>query len=86
MILIEDDVLLSTKLTEQEVRLELAIALYAQKRLTFGQARKLAGLSHPEFEKILFDRNIPSQYDIIAFEEDLKTIEHLHQMRHGSSQ
>ena len=86
MVLLEDDILQSAKLTEQEIRIELAVLLYAQKRLSFGQARKLAGMEYPEFEKILFDRQIPSNYDIAEFEEDLKTIEHLHQMPHGSRQ
>lgn len=36
MVLIEDEILQSAKLTEQEVRLELAVALYAQQRLSFG--------------------------------------------------
>jgi predicted HTH domain antitoxin len=86
MVLIEDDILQSAKLTEREIRLELAIALYAQQRLSFGQARKLAGLSHPEFEKVLYDRGIPSHYDVPEFEEDLKTIQQLHELRHGSRQ
>lgn len=86
MVLLEDEILQSAKLTEQEIRVELAILLYAQKRLSFGQARKLAGMEHPEFEKILSDRQIPSHYDVAEFEEDLKTIEHLHQLRHGSRQ
>ena len=86
MVLIEDEILQSAKLTEQEVRLELAVALYAQQRLSFGQARKLAGMSLPEFEKLLFDRGIPSHYDVQEFEEDLKTIHRLRELRHGRSQ
>jgi len=86
MVLIEDELLQSAQLTEQEVRLELAIALYAQQRLSYGQARKLADMSHPEFEEVLFDRSIPSNYDVLAFKEDLKTIHQLRELRHGSGQ
>lgn len=86
MVLIEDELLQSAQLTEQEVRLELAIALYAQQRLSYGQARKLADMSHPEFEEVLFDRSIPSNYDVLAFKEDLKTIHQFRELRHGSGQ
>ena len=86
MVLLEDEILQSTKLTEQEIRIELAILLYAQKRLSFGQARKLAGMEHPEFEKILFDRQVDAHYDVAEFEEDLRTIDHLHDLRYGRSQ
>ena len=84
MILLEDEILQSAQLTEQEIRIELALLLYTQKRLSFGQARKLAGMEHLDFEKLLSTRQIPSHYDISEFEEDLKTLEHLHQLRHGS--
>ncbi len=86
MVLIEDEILRYAKLTEQEIRTELAILLYAQKRLSFGQARKLAGMTYPEFEKLLFERKIVSHYDIAEFEEDLKTMKHLHGLQDGSSQ
>ncbi|MBK9336740.1 MAG: UPF0175 family protein [Lewinellaceae bacterium] len=86
MVLLDDEILLSAKLTEQEIRIELAILLYAQKRLTFGQARKLAGLEHPEFEKLLFDRQVPPHYDVAEFEEDLKTIEQIQHLRHSRRQ
>lgn len=62
-------------MSEQELKVELAILLYAQKRLSFGQARRIAGMGYFEFEKLLFDRNVPSHYDVEDFEEDLKTIE-----------
>ena len=61
--------------SEQELKVEPAVMLYAQKRLSFGQARKVAGMGYFEFEKLLFDRNIPAHYDVEEFEEYLKTIE-----------
>jgi predicted HTH domain antitoxin len=83
MILIEDSILEAANMSEQELKVELAVMLYAQKRISFGQARKLAGMGYFEFEKQLFDRNIPAHYDVEEFEEDLKTIE---MMRRGSRQ
>ena len=86
MVLLDDGILQSIHLTEQEIRIELALLLYAQQRLSFGQAQQLAGMEYLEFEKLLFDRKVPSHYDVAAFEEDLMTIEHLQQLRHGCSQ
>ncbi len=75
MVQIEDSILEAANMSEQELKVELAILLYAQKRLSFGQARRIAGMGYFEFEKLLFDRNVPSHYDVEDFEEDLKTIE-----------
>jgi Uncharacterized small protein len=84
MAILEDEILQSANMTEHEIRLELAVALFAQQRLSFGQAQKLANLSRPAFEKILFDRGIPSLYDVPEFIEDLNTIHQLRALRHGS--
>ncbi len=83
MVLIEDSILEAANMSEQELKVELAVLLYAQNRLSFGQARKLAGMSYFDFEKLLFDREIPAHYDVDEFKEDLKTIE---KMRRGSRQ
>lgn len=40
-------------------------------------------MSHPAFEKVLFDRGIPSHYNVPEFEEDLKTIQRVRELRHG---
>lgn len=82
MLIIEDSVLQAANMSEQELKVELAVMLYAQNRLSFGQARKLAGMGYFEFEKLLFDRNIPAHYDVEEFKEDLKTIELLRRGSH----
>jgi predicted HTH domain antitoxin len=41
---IPDDILRSLDMSEQEMLLELAVALYAARKISFGQARRLAGL------------------------------------------
>ncbi len=79
MVLLEDDVLQAAQMTEQEVRIELAITLYSRGRLSFGQARKLAGMDYFDFEKLLADRNVPATYDEAAFEKDLLTLEKIKQ-------
>jgi len=64
---------------EAELLKELALALYAQKLLSFGKARELANLDHWQFSQPLgvgrrpvFDqRNIPRHYSKTELAEDL---------------
>ena len=71
------DVLDSARMTVEEAKLELAISLYAQRRLSLGKARELAGLSLWEFRQILASRRIPPQYDVEDLEQDVETLRRL---------
>lgn len=64
---IPDTVVQEIPLSAAELRLELAVWLYAKKRLTLGQARKLAGASIIAFQKALADSGLYLNYD----QEDL---------------
>ena len=66
-----DDLLQSTKLTEAELKAELALALFQRERLTLGQAAILAGLPQLDFQRLLASRRIPLHYGIEAMEQDL---------------
>ena len=71
---IPQDILDSARLNVDGVKLELAIALYAQQRLSVGKARELAGLSLWEFRQILASRKIPPHYDSEDLVEDLTNL------------
>lgn len=43
-ITVPDEVLLATRMTREEIQLELAISLFQKEKLSFGKARELAGL------------------------------------------
>jgi predicted HTH domain antitoxin len=64
---IPDAAIQDAPLSPAELRLELAIWLYAKKRLTLGQARKLAGLSVVDFQKALATSEVYLNYN----QEDL---------------
>lgn len=64
-------------LTPDEARLELALALYAQDRLTLGQAADLAARSQEAFLETMGQRGIEVHYGVEAFEEDLVTLRRL---------
>ena len=56
---------------QEEIRRELALALYAQDRLSGGQARDLAGMDRRAFIQLLGKRQIPRHYGKEELEEDL---------------
>lgn len=56
---ISDDILEAAHLSEAEVRLEIALALFAQDRLSLSQAARLANLSQSDFQSHLPARKIP---------------------------
>lgn len=68
---IPDSAIQETPLSAAEIRLEVAIWLYSKKRLTFGQARKLAGYAVIAFQKALGERNIYLNYDMEDLANDI---------------
>lgn len=72
---IPTDVLRAARMTEAELRLELAIALFQQSRLSFGKARELAGLDIWTFQQLLASRGISPHYDIPEYEADLEALD-----------
>ncbi|MEM7658934.1 MAG: UPF0175 family protein [Bacteroidota bacterium] len=68
---IADELLRQTRLSEEELKLELAIRLFEIERLSFGQARKLAGLHVIAFQQALAKQRISLHYEVEEFEQDL---------------
>ena len=76
---IPGEILEAAGLTEAECLIELAVHLYAKRRISIGQALRLARLSRPEFEKELARRDI-SLYSLEDLEKDVKALEELGRM------
>ena len=79
-ITVPDEVLQATQMTEDDIKHELAIALFAREKLTLGQASHLAGLSQREFRGLLAAREIPMHYDVEDLEEDIQNLQKLGQL------
>ena len=79
---IPEDVLDSARLTPAEAKRELAVALYAQRRLSAGKARAWAGLSLWEFRQLSASRGIPVDFDEAELAEDLKVIDQWERSHH----
>lgn len=76
---ISEDILQATRMSLPEIRLELAITLFQQEKLSFGKARELAEVDFWTFQQILGSRGIAPHYDVADLEKDLATLATLHQ-------
>ncbi|HET7088701.1 MAG TPA: UPF0175 family protein [Anaerolineae bacterium] len=74
---IPQDVLDSARLSIGDIKVELAVSLYAQQRLSIGKARELADMSLWEFRQLLAARRISPHYDEIELAEDIATLKKL---------
>lgn len=59
--------------TVDELKVELAIQLYQQRRLSIGHARELAGMHLWEFRQLLASRRISPHYDVEDLDQDMQT-------------
>ena len=57
---------------ENELRKELAVALYRRGILPLGKARLLAGMDRWQFEQLLGERQVARHYTETDLEEDLE--------------
>lgn len=71
---VPQDVLDSARLTIPELKVELALHLYAEGRLSIGKARELAGMSLWDFRQLLASRRIPAHYDQDDLDRDVITL------------
>lgn len=74
---IPENVLLSARISADELLIELAVYLYDQERLSIGQAKNLAQTDLISFQKELAKRNVYIKFDVSDFEDDMKTLSRL---------
>jgi predicted HTH domain antitoxin len=76
---IPEEILFDLKIPKErwkpELRKELALQLYRERLLSFGNARRLAGLTKLEFHYLLGDRKIARHYDLEEYRKDLENLE-----------
>lgn len=73
-VVIPDNILQATKMTEDELRLEIAIMLYKQEKISSGKVRAWTGLTVIEFQHELAKRGLYINYDVEDFQSDVKTL------------
>ncbi|GGN01200.1 hypothetical protein GCM10010967_39470 [Dyadobacter beijingensis] len=74
---LNDNVIKSTGLSEQELRIDLAVRPYEDGKITVGQGGTMTGLGHVKFQHELGKRKIASHFDVEDLEADLETLEKL---------
>lgn len=74
---LNDNALKEAGLNDQELRLELAIALYKRRKLTLGQASRLAELPRIGFQRELGLHGETLNYDEEEFLKDLENLKNL---------
>jgi predicted HTH domain antitoxin len=74
---IPQEVLHAARMTREQLRLELAVHLFQEGRLSLGKAREMAGMTVWAFQQLLGSRGIPVHYDVEDYEEDLAALKRL---------
>lgn len=73
-VIIPDDILQSAEMSEAQLKLEIAIMLFQQDKISLGKARSLAEMSLLNFQREIASRGICIHYDVEEFEEDIQTL------------
>jgi predicted HTH domain antitoxin len=68
---------LENQISPQEVALHLAIGLFADNKVTLGQAAAIASLPQPAFVQELGKRRIPIHYGLEELEQDVAMVKKL---------
>ena len=76
-VVISDQLLEKANLSEQELRIEIALIFFQKKAFTLGKASEFAGIPQFLFQKILADRKIPIHYEYADLLEDLESLKKL---------
>jgi len=71
---IKDDLIKNLDITPERAKLDFAIGLYVDDKITLGQGARIASLSQGQFLKELGKRKIVIHYDIEEFDKDLATL------------
>ena len=74
-VVIPDDILRAAQMTEDELRLEVAILLYKQNKISSGKVRAWTGLSVIDFQHELARRGLLINYNVEDLQADIETLQ-----------
>ena len=77
---ISDEVPMGVRISEPELKQEIALALFQQEQRTLAQASSLAETGQLAFQALLAERQIPIHYAAEEFHEDLPTLRQMEQL------
>jgi predicted HTH domain antitoxin len=73
-VVISDEILHAARMSEAELKQEIAVMLFQKEKLTLGQASRLAGMNQLQFQHLLASCEIPVHYNVEDFEADIKIL------------
>lgn len=73
-VLISDEILQAAQMTDEELKRELAVLLFQQKKLGLSKARELAEMPLIEFQRELANRGIAVYDDVAAFQTEVENL------------
>lgn len=76
-IVIPDEIITATRMTETEMKQEIAVMLFQREKLTLAQASRFAGMHRVAFQHLQACRKISVHYDVQDFEQDIKNLQEM---------
>ncbi|MEA5581531.1 UPF0175 family protein [Nodularia harveyana UHCC-0300] len=73
-VVIPNEILTTTRMNEEEMKREIAVMLFQKEKLTLAQASRFAGMNRIAFQHLLASREIPVNYGVEDFEQDIKNL------------
>ncbi len=73
-LVIPDEFLQTAHISEADLKLEIAILLFRQEKITLAAASQFACMKQSEFQQILGSRKIPIHYGIEDSQQDLRML------------
>lgn len=76
-LLIPDELVQASGLSEVELLQELVLLLFQREKLTLGKASRLLGMTQLEFQALLASRDLYIHYDVEDLHEDVRNLKEL---------
>lgn len=73
-VVLDDSFIEPLHLSSEELKMDVAVGLYARRRVSLGKAARIAGMSSIEFQKHLGSLQIPLHYNAGDWAQDLKLV------------
>lgn len=70
--IISDEVVKASGLSENQLLLEIVIMLFQQEKISLGKASEIIGMNQIKFQKLLAQREICVHYDVAELQEDIQ--------------
>ncbi|WP_366558162.1 UPF0175 family protein [Okeania sp. SIO3B5] len=70
--IISDEIIKVSGMSEDELLLEIILLLFQQEKISLGKAAELLNMSQVRFQQLIANRNISIHYDVPELQEDIR--------------